>query len=60
MNLTHRIPMERSLLEAVRCALGLHLWARWELGTAKTLKGKEIVVDIRESICCGHHEVRVL
>lgn len=60
MWLTSRIPVERNLFEGLLCRLGFHQWARWELGTAKTLKGKEIIVDIRESICCGQHEVHVL
>jgi hypothetical protein len=57
--LTHRIPTERPLWLAIRCSLGICLWARWELGTA-TAKNKTIPVDIREAICCGRHEVRVL
>ena len=60
MNLTSRIPMTLTPWLWLRHTLGLCAWARWELGTAKTLKGKEIIVEIRETICCSHHQVRVL
>ncbi len=58
--LTHRIPTDRTPWLVLRCSLGICLWARWELGSATTAKGKEISVDIREAICCGRHQVRVL
>lgn len=65
--LTSRIPIDRTLWHALRCALGFHPMARWELRSAtlthkegrKTVQ-REIMVNVREAICCGLSEVRPL
>lgn len=59
--LTHRIPTERDMIGAVRCALRLHFWARWELGVATYLKPKrEVPVQLRECIDCGLLQIKHL
>lgn len=65
--ITHRIPVDRNAWEALRCHLGLHLWARWERMTGtltekqgRTKSEREVFIQVREAICCGLSQARHL
>lgn len=65
--MTARIALDRTLWHAIRCAVGLHPWARWERLTAtltqkvgRTKTQQEIFVNARECIGCGIGQVRPL
>jgi hypothetical protein len=58
--LTQRIPLDRTLWHAVRCAIGWHIPARVALTTI-TLHRKEgrktiefdALFNVQEAVCCG-------
>jgi len=60
--ITHRIP-DTGLFHRLLCGARIHEWARWELLTAELKTGRssrEIVVNVRECICCGLSQQKIL
>lgn len=58
--LTRRIALDRTLWHWIRCTIGWHVKARWELTTftATRKEGRKsieftVMVNVREAICCG-------
>ena len=65
--LTNRIPVDRSLWFALRCALKLHPMSRWERMTGtltekhgRTKTEREVFLQCRECIACGLAELKHL
>lgn len=65
--LTQRIPIDRTTWHAVRCAINLHPWARWERMTAmltekrgRVTSEREVFVQARECIGCGLGQMKHL
>lgn len=58
--LTQRIPLDRTIWHAVRCALGFHVPARFELKEFVMYRkeGRKVIefsvlMNVQEAICCG-------
>lgn len=59
-SLTQRIPLDRTLWESFRCAIGWHIKARYELRdfTMMRKEGRKaveftVLMNVQEAICCG-------